>query len=203
LGCKAHEADGLNPERAAFLQVSGSCNIGSHETVSAQENRPGAARRATMMNLVRVPYISIYMFAAAFVIAAQPRWARAQVRPGDFINWQNAYKVKDLVSPGQYLRVMNGMSLTIQPAERIDWPPPYREATEKYSSQVRLSPDGRSLLGYVAGEPFPMIDPNDPHAGAEIMWNVTFRPISSDDYDLRWFDGISVYWGRNAPYREI
>ena len=146
----------------------------------------------------------IYIAAAAsMILAAQPLSARAQVKPGDFINWNNAYKVKDLLSPGQYLRVVNGMSLTIDPAERIDWPPPYRDATEKYSSQVRLSPDGRSLLGYVAGEPFPMIDPNDPQAGGKIMWNVTFRPISSDDYDLRWFDGISVYWGRNAPYREV
>jgi len=31
--------------------------------------------------------------------------ARADVKPGDFINWQNADKVKDLVSPGVYWRV--------------------------------------------------------------------------------------------------
>jgi Protein of unknown function (DUF1329) len=129
--------------------------------------------------------------------------AAAQVKPGDFITWQNAYKVKNLVSPGQYLRVMNGMSIKVVPTETIEWPPPYKEATEKYASQVRLSPDNRSLVGYVAGEPFPMIDPNDPHAGAEVMWNVAFRPISTDDYDLRWFDCDSVYWGRNHPYRSI
>ena len=30
--------------------------------------------------------------------------ASAQVRPGDFITPDNAYRVKDLVSPGQYFR---------------------------------------------------------------------------------------------------
>ena len=68
------------------------------------------------------------------------------------------------------------MSLKIAPTERIDWPPPYKEATEKYSAQVRLSPDGRSLVGYVSGEPFPILDSNDPHAADKIMWNVAFRP---------------------------
>jgi hypothetical protein len=48
----------------------------------------------------------------------------AEVKPGDFITDQNAEKVRDLVSPGQYLRITHGMSLKIIPTERIDWPPP-------------------------------------------------------------------------------
>ena len=28
-------------------------------------------------------------------------------------------------------------------------------------------------------------------------------PISSDDYDLRWFDCDTVYWGKNATFRQI
>jgi hypothetical protein len=136
----------------------------------------------------------------AFVTASP---AGAQVKPGDFISPDNASKVKDLVTPGEYLRIQHGMSLKIVPTERIDWPPPYKEATEKYSAQVRLSPDSRSLVGYVAGEPFPILDANDAHAAEKIMWNVAFRPISSDDYDLRWFDCPSTYWGLNKSYREI
>jgi hypothetical protein len=127
----------------------------------------------------------------------------AQVKPGDFITTDNASKVQDLVSPGQYLRVLQGMTIKVVPTELIDWPPPYKDATEKYASQVRLTPDRRSLVGYVAGEPFPIVDANDPNAGSKIMWNVAFRPISTDEYDLRWFDCDNVYWGKNAPYREI
>jgi hypothetical protein len=50
-------------------------------------------------------------------------------------------------------------------------PRAYREATEANSGQVKLSPDGRRLENYVAGMPFPDIDPNDPQAAAKVMWN--------------------------------
>jgi len=137
----------------------------------------------------------------AAMMSASP--AVAQVKPGDFITPDNAYKVKDLVSPGVFWRVQNGMTMKIVPTERIDWPPPYKEATEKYSSQVRLSPDRRSLVGYVAGQPFPLLDPNDPDVANKIMWNYFFRPVSTDDYDLRFFDCESVYAGLNKPYKVI
>jgi len=55
----------------------------------------------------------------------------------------------------------------------------------------------------VAGEPFPLIDANDPAAGVKIMWNEVFRGISTDDYDLRWFDCDSTYWGKNKKFFEV
>jgi hypothetical protein len=118
---------------------------------------------------------------------------QAQVRPGDFITAENAEKVKNLVSPGVYYKVVNGMTMKIIPAGRIEWPPPYREATEKYSSQVRLSADHRSIVGYVAGQPFPLLDPNDPQVAQKLSWNMAFRPILTDDYDQRFYDCETVY----------
>jgi hypothetical protein len=129
--------------------------------------------------------------------------ASAQVKPGDFITPENAAKVKDLVSPGVYYKVERGMSLKITSTQRIDWPPPYKEATEKFSGQVRLSEDRRSLVGYVAGQPFPLIDPNDPDVAVKVIWNNAFRPIASDDYDLRFYDCDSVYIGHNKPLHQI
>src|SRR5579864_8716254 len=76
--------------------------------------------------------------------------AFAQVKPGDLINADSAAKVKNIVSPGVYYKVAHGMSMKIVPTQRIDWPPPYRDASEKYSGQVHLSSDHRSVLGYVA-----------------------------------------------------
>jgi Protein of unknown function (DUF1329) len=114
--------------------------------------------------------------------------ARAEVRPGDVITPDNAAKVSDLVSPGVYYMVQHGMRMNVVPTGRIDWPPPYKDATEKYSSQVRLSEDHRSVVGYVAGQPFPLIDANDPYVATKVMWNNVFRPIASDDYDLRFYD---------------
>jgi len=120
----------------------------------------------------------------------------AGVKPGEMITADTAAKVKDSVSPGIFIRVQGGMQLKIVPTQRVDWPPPYKYATEKYSAQVRLSRDHRTAVGYVAGQPFPLIDPNDPDVGIKIAWNNVFRPITSDDYDLRFFDCNAHYISR-------
>src|SRR6266478_9588647 len=137
---------------------------------------------------------------AALTFIAIAAAARAEVKPGDVITPANATKVKDLVSPGVYYKVENGMSMKIVPSGLIDWPPPYKEATEKYSGQVRLSRDNRSLVGYVAGQPFPLIDTNDPQVASKIMWNNVFRPLLTDDYDLRYFGCVEVYEKLGNPY---
>jgi hypothetical protein len=140
-------------------------------------------------------------FALGMLIAAPS--ARAQVKPGDTITPANAYQVKQLVSPGVYYKVVHGMSMKIAPSHRIDWPPPYRDATEKYADQVRLSPNGRTMVNYIAGQPFPFLDPNDPRVASKIIWNTQFRPITSDDYDLRYFDCDTVRSGLNNPVRVL
>jgi hypothetical protein len=127
----------------------------------------------------------------------------AQVKPDDFITPDNASKVKDFVSPGVFYKVQHGMTMKIVPTLRIDWPPPYKDATEKYSSQVTLSKDHRTVVGYVAGQPFPLIDANDPDVATKVVWNNVFRPIQSDDYDLRYFDCDTVYTGYTKPFSEI
>src|SRR5215469_15943592 len=104
-----------------------------------------------------VPVAAAVLAAIAFSTPSH-----AQVKPGDFITPENASKVQNLVGPGVYYKVQHGMTMKIVPTERVDWPPPYKDATEKYSSQVRLSQDKRSVVGYVAGQPFPLIDANDP-----------------------------------------
>src|SRR5579863_82042 len=149
----------------------------------------GSLLRASMLAIVAV-------FAIATV-------ARAEVKPGDFITPENGDKVKDLVSPGVFYKVQHGMSMKIIPTERVDWPPPYKDATEKYSSQVRLSQDKRSVVGYVAGQPFPLIDANDPEVANKILWNNVFRPITSDDYDLRFYDCDSEYQKKGPQTSKI
>ncbi len=117
--------------------------------------------------------------------------AFSQVKPGDAIGKDNAAKVKDLLSPGNYILVQNGMKMNIVPVTHLDWPPPYKAATEKYSPQVGLTPDG-TLKNYVAGQPFPLVDPNDPQVAIKVMWNFSFRPLYSDDADLR-FPQVASY----------
>src|SRR5713226_6042388 len=124
-------------------------------------------------------HLKPWLFGTALALLFLGSAAQAQLKPGDVITLENAAKVKDVVSPATYWAVTKGMHMNIVAPKRIDWPPPYRDATEKYSSQVRLSPDRRSLVGYVAGQPFPLLDPNDPDVGVKIMWNTYFPPITS------------------------
>src|SRR5262245_46835440 len=65
--------------------------------------------------------------------------ALAQVKPGDVITPKDAYKVANLVSPGNGFLVRQGMTMNIVSTGQLDWPNPYKAATEKYSQQVRLS----------------------------------------------------------------
>src|SRR5262245_56295752 len=78
----------------------------------------------------------------------------ADVQPGDRITADNVDKVRDLISPGLEWCIKRGFPITIGEPKHVEWPRAYREATEKYASQVKLSPDGLDLRDYVAGLPF-------------------------------------------------
>ena len=114
---------------------------------------------------------------AGLSIAGSPS---AGVNPGDTITKDQADKVADLVSPGNLILVKQGMTMKIVPTDRLEWPPPYKAATEKYSPQVQLAPDG-TLKNYSAGLPFPLVDANDPQAALKVMWNFSDRPLYTDD----------------------
>src|SRR5260370_33484782 len=62
--------------------------------------------------------------------------ANATVKPGDVITPENAAQAKDLVSPGAFYTITHGMRMDIVSSERVDWPPPYKDATEQYSDKV-------------------------------------------------------------------
>ncbi len=117
------------------------------------------------------------------------------IRPGEVITTTNASVARVYLTPGSYVLVTHGVPLRIVSSSRLDWPPPYRVATERYSSQVSLSSDG-VLNGYVAGLPFPLLDANDPGIAAKIIWNYTYRPMYSDDFDIR-YPEMATYSPRN------
>ncbi len=106
------------------------------------------------------------------------------VQPGTLITPEKADSVADLLSPGNLALVRQGMRIKVVPTERIDWPPPYKSATEKYAAQVRLNERGE-LENYVAGLPFPFIDPNDPQAATKVMWNFSYGPQFADIVEIR------------------
>lgn len=134
---------------------------------------------------VRPALVALAMLAVMPLLVGN---AAAQVQPDDLITPASADKVKALVSPGVLQRVRNGLAMKIVATQAIDWPPPYKTATETYASRASIDPDHHTLDGYVAGLPFPNVDPNDPQAAIKVIWNMQFRPVFTDDYDLRFVD---------------
>jgi hypothetical protein len=133
----------------------------------------------------------------SFVALATP--VPADVMPGDKFNKDNVDKLKDYISPGMEWCIRHGFPITIGETKRVEWPKAYKEATEKYASQVKLSPDGLRVMNYVAGLPFPNIDPMDPLVAMKIMWNWDYKWHSTDDVDLRNFDADTGAIADNGP----
>src|ERR1700752_199067 len=108
-------------------------------------------------------------------------WSQADIQPGDILTQENAVQAEALLTPATRWMVERGMRLSIIDSKKISWPRAYREATDKYASQVKLAADGGQLFDYVAACPFPQIDPQDPMAGFKIVWNYQQNPFSIDN----------------------
>ncbi len=133
---------------------------------------------------------------AAF-IAAGAQAAQTLPPAGTVVDRTNMHNYTDFLGPGMQWVVERGVKLRIVDYKKVEHPPPYLEATEKYSAQVQLAEDETHLLNHVAGLPFPTVDPNDPSAGAKHMFNFN-ASIALDDLDLRNFDCDTGALGRNG-----
>jgi hypothetical protein len=129
--------------------------------------------------------ISFAAFAVllCLLVGLPSRGAAEPLKPGDLITPEHASLISDLVSPGNFILVKQGMRMKIGATQRIDLPPPYQAATEKYSAQVTLNQKGE-LEHYVGGLPFPLIDPNDPQVATKVMWNLSFGPELADTIQI-------------------
>jgi hypothetical protein len=145
----------------------------------------------------RIPRLAALMISIS--IAAQSgTLAHADVKPGDVITKDNASVITDLVSPAIKWCVERGMRMTIVESQTIPLPKPYVAATEQYSAQVKIRPDGLALENWVAGQPFPKIDVNDPDVAKKIMYNYEARWGETDDIDLTNFDADTGAIGKEG-----
>jgi len=125
------------------------------------------------------------LLAAALVItAAGPGWA--DIKPGDIITKDNMAEAEEYLIPLTRWMLNVGMPMEIIETRHWEWPKKFKEATEKYAGQVKISEDGRDIYNYVSGAPFPEIDINDPLAGFKIMWNVQQKPWYIDNVGTEW-----------------
>jgi len=89
----------------------------------------------------------------------------------DATNFQLAHAVL----PAELLKygLAGDFALTVQPTTDMPLEEQYITATARYAPQVELG-EGE-LRNYVAGLPFPVIDPHDPRAGEKVAWNLRYQ----------------------------
>lgn len=141
---------------------------------------------------------------AACLVALSSQALAAELPEGTVISKENIDKIKNDTFMGHKI----GDLLT----ERMEWfvrtynkkyplaksrepslDPKYLEATAKYSGQVKFDPKTREVTGYVAGLPFPNIDPSDPFAGDKVIWNFYYGSSSGSDmsYDPAYYQTVN------------
>src|SRR4029453_1801961 len=118
---------------------------------------------------------SLLGFASSVAAAAEP-----DLKVGETIGPQNWQKIQGMVGENLLSRIKAGYTIQIKTPKVYRPLKEYVEATEKYSGKVSLGTDGE-LLNYVAGQPFPKIDPSDPQLGQKLAWNFFYRWLG-DDY---------------------
>jgi len=142
----------------------------------------GAALHGDHRVMQRKSLILTAVLAAACPLAFA-QTALAQVQPGDVIGPSNVEKVKELVSPGIIAAIEGGSELNIVPYAKVPVGKAYLDATEKYSGQASVN-DKSDLVNWVAGRPFPKIDPSDPQAAVKVMWNFNRTSYFTDDFSV-------------------
>jgi hypothetical protein len=131
--------------------------------------------------MYRLPVLPFWFLLISCWGFASGLWgAEPDLKPGDTIGPHNWQKVQGMVGENLLSRIKQGYSFKIRESKNFKPLQEYFEATDKYSSGVRLGPNGE-LFGYTAGLPFPNVDPIDPQAGLKLVWNFYWRWLG-DDY---------------------
>lgn len=223
---EAAEPEAAEPEVAASEAAAPAAvkaDIGTQQQPAAVAVEPAAPRKAAPRKPERPQIAPAPVEVAAAPVVAAPVEVAAAARPGDgthegtravadsdgsgvlgfglhagdVISDKNMDKYKALLSPGLEWTLHYGLRMTITAPKHIAMLKAYRDATEKYSGQVKLSPDGRRVLNWTAGRPFPAIDPNDPQVATKIMWNYDLGFAVTDDLDQKNFDADTGPFGKN------
>jgi len=141
-----------------------------------------------MMKLkIRSSHAPIAGAAVLGLLLMAPQATRAEEPPaGTVITKDNMDKYLDSIMPTHQWELRNGSTVKVTAYKKWNWPKAYQEATEKYSGQVTIDPDGRMIHNYVAGAPFPVVDKNDPMAANKWMWNAEQNPWFIDNIGCGW-----------------
>ncbi len=153
-----------------------------------ERSREGKSRGNKGGTMKKIVWLYSLLAAALVLSIAEQGWA--EVKPGDTITKDNLAEAEELLTPVTRWMVERGMPMAVIAPKKVEWPQAYKEATEKYAGQVKLSADGRNMYNYVAGSPFPTIDPNDPLVAFKLMWDHEQRPYIIDNIGTEWISEL-------------
>lgn len=141
---------------------------------------------------------TVSAFALLGALSVLPAAADQNPPVGTVIDRTNVEQYKALFGPAMMWSIERGVKVRVGPYKKVELPEPMRQATERYSAQVRLAPDITHKLDYVAGLPFPAISPEDPQKAIKLMFNFEASFMGVDDLDLRNFDCDTGTVGSNG-----
>ena len=85
-----------------------------------------------------------------------------------------------------------GLRVGLRDTQRYHIDRHYAARNERNKETVSFDPETRRPVGWVAGVPFPSIDPSDPHAGWKVAWNQAYGPMNGDSINRELFIWILI-----------
>lgn len=119
------------------------------------------------------------------------------IEPGTVVNRANLPEHRDYLGPGMQWIVERGVALRVGPYQKVEMPPAFVAATERYSAQVEIADDCTHIRNHTAGLPFPDVKETDSCLAARHMFNFN-AAIAVDDLDIRNFDCDTGVVGRDG-----
>jgi hypothetical protein len=125
--------------------------------------------------------ISLLLLVGAAARAAEP----AALRPGTTLDQETATQAAKLLPPEILKHYQNGdyaNPIVDWPAEKYTWPTDFLAASKENAGRYAIAAGGDLVEtasgrqpSNVFGFPFPNVDPSDPTAGSQIVWNFFYR----------------------------
>lgn len=141
--------------------------------------------------------------ACGFIWSLSQTTLAAELTPGTVITAANidqhltdtfeGTSMNDLLTERvQQLIRTEGLTIRLKASEPISLGRDFLAATEANRGSATFNPDTRMVEGWVAGIPFPDIDPNDPHAAEKLMWNHNYAQPTKNIQDYPKFAFLFV-----------
>jgi hypothetical protein len=128
---------------------------------------------------------SVSVLAAVLLTFAAPPQGDAELAAGMTLDQSTADQAKDLLPPEILAHYQKGEyvnPIVSWPDDKITWPTDFKAASEANAGKYKVAPEGHVVdkasgtqPAFILGFPFPTVDPKDPTAGSEIIWNYLYR----------------------------